>query len=100
MKQDLKLYYTAPKESVFKDLKKSAIKIWQTYDNQYGYVDEKVNKLKDLKNIADNFMFILAMFDSNNQQKVSKLVKKETWEAIEKRLPSDYLQINWEGGVL
>ena len=96
MKQDLKLYYTAPKDEIFKDLQESAVKIWETYDNTYGYVDEKAGKVKSLENIRDNFMYIFAMFDGENQQKVMALVKEETQEAIRKRLPEDYLQINWE----
>jgi len=90
MKQDLELYYTAPKDEIFENLRESAIKIWETYDNEYGYVDEKVNQVKNLQNITDNFMYIFAMFDSQNQQKVMALIKEETQEAIKKRLPEDY----------
>ena len=32
-------------DSIFKELKQEAIKIWQTYDNTYGYADEKINDL-------------------------------------------------------
>ena len=71
-------YYKAPADKIFNDIKKNAIKIWQTYDNEFGYVDEKVNQIKDLKNISDNAWFIVAMFDGHNQSKLLDLVKPET----------------------
>lgn len=71
-------YYTAPSQEVFDDIKENATKIWQTYDNTYHYVDEKLNQIKDIKNISDNAWFIVAMFDSNNQAKLITMVKKET----------------------
>jgi len=46
-----KLYYTAPTNEIFEEVKAKAIEIWQTYDNTYGYADEKVNKIKDLENV-------------------------------------------------
>lgn len=47
-------YYKAPSQEVFEDIKKNAIKIWKTYDNEFGYVDEKVNRIKDIQNVSDN----------------------------------------------
>lgn len=75
-------YYTAPPQEVFDDIKENATKIWQTHDNTYGYVDEKVGCIKDLENIKDNAWYIVAMFDSNNQQKLLSMVKPETAEMI------------------
>lgn len=34
-------YYKTPPQEIFEDIKENAIKIWQTYDNTYGYQDEK-----------------------------------------------------------
>ena len=67
-----KLYYTAPSDEIFEEVKQKAIEVWSGYDNQYGYVDEKVGQIKDIKNIQDNVMFIVAMFDSNNQKKLAE----------------------------
>lgn len=80
------LYYTAPSEKAFEDMKKCAIELWNTYDNTYGYVDEKVNAIKDLKNVGDNFMYIFAMFDSVNQIKVSCMLKDYTIKELAMRL--------------
>lgn len=86
MKKDTSLYYTPPNDKAFNELKEKAIKIWQEYDNTYGYVDEKVNKIKDLENIRDNFMFMVAMFDISNQIKLASLISDETRRAVNARM--------------
>ena len=90
-----KLYYTAPPQEQFDEVKEKAIEIWNTYDNQFGYVDEKVNAIKDIQNVEDNFMYMVAMFDSQNQTKLAYMVSSETRKAIADRIKSggtpDYL---------
>lgn len=81
-----KLYYTPPTDKQFKELKTKAIEIWKTYDNQHGYVDEKVNRIKDIKNVGDNFMYIVAMFDSTNQSILSSKLSVETRKAVADRI--------------
>jgi hypothetical protein len=71
-------YYKAPAQEVFDDIKKNAIKIWKTYDNTYGYVDEKVGRIEPMQNISDNAWTIVAMFDSDNQAKLLIAVKPAT----------------------
>lgn len=73
-------YYEAPTQEIFDDIKKNAIKIWQTYD------DEKVGRIKDIKNVSDNAWYIVAMFDYSNQAKLINMVKKETKEILLKVL--------------
>jgi virulence-associated protein VapD len=68
-------YYTAPSQEVFDDIKQGATKLWNTYDNTYHYVDEKVNQIKDMTNIRDNYAYIVAMFDCFNQVKLIELVE-------------------------
>lgn len=80
---DEKYYYSAPSERIFKNIKKCAIEIWKTYDNEYGYVDEKVNRIKDLKNVegrmgtVSNALFMVNMFDFNNKAKLFKKLSTE-----------------------
>ena len=81
-----RLYYTPPTEEQFNELKEKAIGIWNAYDNEFGYVDEKVNSIKDIKNIQDNFMYILAMFDISNQRKLADKLSDETKLAVRERL--------------
>lgn len=75
-------YYTAPSQEVFDDIKDNATKIWKTYDNTYHYVDEKLDRIKDIQNISDNAWFIVAMFDSINQAKLITMVKPKTAQLI------------------
>lgn len=81
-----KLYYTAPTDEVFDEMKSESIKLWKTYDNTYGYVDEKVNMIKDLKNYSDNFMYMFAMFDLQNQNKILSSISDDCFEAVMSRL--------------
>lgn len=83
-------YYEAPPEKIFKDIKRNAIKIWKTYDNTYGYVDEKVGRIKDLENVSDNAWYIVAMFDSINQMKLVSMVRPATREMIIKIIRGEY----------
>lgn len=65
------LYYTPPPEAAFEDLKKAAIKLWSGYDDTYKYATSKIDIIKDIKNVKDNFMYMFAMFDRLNQRKLS-----------------------------
>lgn len=76
------LYYTAPSDEIFEDIKQASIKIWNTYDDTYGYASEKINSIKDLQNVKDNYMYVVAMFDSSNQRILLATVKPETAERI------------------
>lgn len=57
----------APSDEIFEDMKKAATEIWSTYDNTYGYVDEKMERVNNLKNVKDNAMILYRMFDHWNQ---------------------------------
>ncbi len=69
--------YTAPSAEIFEGVKAASIKLWQTYDNQHGYVDEKVSRIEKIINFKDNTTFIVAMFDSSNQNKLLGMVEGE-----------------------
>ena len=91
-----KLYYTAPSNEMFNELRARAMDIWKTYDNAYGYVDEKSEKLKDLANVQDNFMYMVAMFDMDNQRKLADSLSPETRQAVRERMvdggnPPEYI---------
>ena len=75
-------YYTAPPQKVFDEIKENSIKIWQGYDDTYGYATEKINRIKDLTNVSDNAWMMVAMFDSNNQAKLISMVSKKTGDMI------------------
>ena len=80
-----KLYYTAPEEKQFNELKEKAIEIWKTYDIE-GLENEKVRRIKKMQNIEDNFMYICAMFDISNQRKLAMKLSDETRKAVSDRI--------------
>lgn len=57
-------------DEVFDELKAKSIEIWKTYDNTYGYVDEKMSMIEPIKNIKDNWITFVGMFDIHNQKKL------------------------------
>lgn len=79
-------YYQAPSDKSFEDMKRVAIERWRSYDPTYGYPDEKIDSFKDIKNIGDNFMYIFAMFDVQNQRLVVERLKATTRHELMKRL--------------
>jgi len=81
-----KLYYTPPTNEQFNELKEKAIEIWSTMGDEPSYSQEKIGRIKDINNVGDNFMFIVAMFDQNNQQKLSNKLEDETRGAVAERI--------------
>lgn len=79
-------YYEPPTQKVFDEIKKASTGLWETYDNEYGYVDEKVGRIKDLKNILDNAMTMVAMFDCSNQVRLAQKLSIEARKAIRERM--------------
>ena len=83
---EAKLYYTAPSDRCFEEMKRVCIEVWGQYDNEFGYVDEKVGRIKEIGNVGDNFMFMLAMFDQFNQRKVVDKLSEETKKEVRDRM--------------
>ena len=71
-------YYTTPAQEIFDDIKQNSIKIRKTYDDTYWYATEKISIVESIENNKDNWLYIVAMFDSNNQSKLLNLVNQET----------------------
>lgn len=81
------LWNTAPPDDVFTEIQKAAIKIWKSYDDEFGYATDKIESVKKLKNEGSNYMMIFQMFDHTNQVKLLLNVRRATatriMEAIE-----------------
>lgn len=77
-------------DKTFEELRAEAIKIWQTYDDTYGYASEKIDYINSFGNVKDNYGTIIGMFDGDNQAKLFNAVGDEA-----KRLISD-----WTGGYI
>lgn len=83
------LYYTAPEQKLFDEVKNKAMELWLEVDSdhdKYGYATGKIKRIKDLENIRDNFMYIVAMFDIDNQQLLANKLSSEARIAIRERL--------------
>lgn len=66
-----------PTDEIFEEMKKEAAKVWETYDNTFGYVDEKLERINSVTNIEDNAMVFFRMFDHVNQSKMTANLSEE-----------------------
>ena len=90
------LYYTPPKQECFEEVKKEAIKLWSTMGDEPSYSKEKIDRIKDITNVGDNFMYMIAMFDIFNQRKLAQNLSDETKKEIRDRMisggkPQEYI---------
>lgn len=71
-----------PSQEIYNEMKSLATQIWETYDNQYGYVTEKLSYINRIDNIQDNAMVFYRMFDNNNQETFRTNASNEVLEYI------------------
>jgi hypothetical protein len=67
-----------PSITIFEEMKSAAIAVWQTYDNQHGYVTEKLERVNSITNIQDNAMVFYRMFDYENQARMRERLSQES----------------------
>ncbi len=79
-----RLYYTAPAQELFDEMKAAATRIWSGYDEPYR--SEKLARIEDISNIGDNFMYLFAMFDIHNQSRVGFLLSENARRAVRERM--------------
>lgn len=77
-------------DKTFEELRAEAIKIWQTYDDTYGYASEKIDYINSFGNVKDNYGTIIGMFDNDNQHKLYKAVGDDAKALI----------FDWTGGYV
>lgn len=80
-----KLYYVAPSDHLFKEMKKKAVAVWMLMDDPCE-ANENIDRIRGMQNIRDNFMTILAMFDDQNQRTLLKFASPELKQAIQERI--------------
>ena len=95
---DAELYYTAPTDALFEEVRTAAMDLWDQYPDK-RYVQDKHNRIKDIGNVSDNFMYIVAMFDIQNQRILASMISKECREAINDRM-KDGGQPDWANPFL
>lgn len=71
-----------PSQEIYNEMKSIATQIWETYDNQYGYVTEKLSYINRIDNIQDNAMVFYRMFDNQNQETFRANASNEVLEYI------------------
>ena len=71
-----------PSIEIFEEMKSAAIAVWQTYDNECGYVTEKLEYINSIRNIKDNAMVFYRMFDYENQAKMREKLSPESLNYI------------------
>lgn len=92
------IYYTPPSDQCFDELKEKAMELWHEVDtdnDKYGYATEKCNRIKDIKNVSDNFMYIVRMFDTHNQRILAIKLSPDTSNQVyirfaEGGMPSEF----------
>ena len=75
-----------PNQEIFDEMKCIATDIWNTYDNQYGYVTEKLKRINGFDNIQDNAMIFYRMFDPVNKATFRDRASNQVMEYINNNL--------------
>lgn len=83
------LYYTSPTDEQFEEMKQACIEVWTERfpaETSPFYAEEKVARIKDIGNVQDNFMYMVAMFDQGNQALLASKLSPETREQVRLRM--------------
>lgn len=63
--------FKKPSDEVFDEVKQKSIEVWkENHSDEFGYVTEKVNSIKDVENVGDNILFIVSKFDTTNKARL------------------------------
>lgn len=74
--------HITPSEEIFNEMINIASLIWLQYDNEFGYVTEKLERINSITNYQDNVMIAYRMFDHVNQSKFIALASNDVLEYI------------------
>lgn len=84
-----RLYYQAPSDEVFDEVKAKSAELWsERYpegDHPF-YAKEKVDRIKGIGNSWGNMMFIVAMFDRENQSLLAGRLSPAARRSIRERM--------------
>lgn len=99
MDNSVKLFYKSPKDEYFEELKKLCIRFWEVfpegayydYDNERlnlerEYANEKIERIKNLKNEGCNFVSMVQMIHQNYRYILAKNLSLGTRNEISMRL--------------
>ena len=85
MDKSVELFYTPPKDECFEELRTICIRFWRSFD-EVEYVDEKINRIKNLKNEGCNFVMMIQMIHPVSREIIAKVLSLETRNEISMRL--------------
>lgn len=80
------MVHITPTEDVFNKMINIATIIWLQYDDEFGYVTEKLDIINNIHNYQDNVMATYRMFDPVNQAKFRKLAPEDVLTYINNNL--------------
>jgi hypothetical protein len=69
-------------DEVFNEVKTLVTNIWNQYDNQFGYVDEKMDVVNELPQEWISVIQMIRMFHFVIQRKIFKTLSQEANESI------------------
>jgi hypothetical protein len=78
--------HETPTMEIFNELKDASTAVWNTKDNTYGYVTEKLERVNSITNYADNVMVCYRMFDSDNQRLMREKLSDKSLHYIDNNL--------------
>ncbi len=78
--------HKTPSEEIFKEMIDIASIIWNKYNNDFGYVTEKLNIINNIQNYEDNVMITYRMFDIVNQSEFRARASKDVIQYINNNL--------------
>ena len=84
-----KLYYEAPSDEIFEEVKKVSMDLWtKEYPEETSpyYAKEKVAEIEPLTNISDNVMGIVARFNHTNMRKLANKLSDKARQALRERM--------------
>lgn len=79
------LYYEAPSDEIFNEVREACAVVWKEVSDYPSYLEEKLTKI-DIDNVRDNFMYLVALFDVDNQRRLFSLLSEEAKTAIIDRM--------------
>ena len=85
----INLYYRPPHEHIFNEVKRKCIEVWKEKiktGSYPDYISGKVERIKQLDNVEDNMMSMIAMFSPDNMILLAQKLSLESREAIYNRL--------------
>lgn len=84
-------FYETPSQEIFDDIANKSKDLWRKrYDDEYGYVTEKTDRIDQISNFKDNWGSIFGMFDHQNQSLLLRTLTNDARTFILERVGSNY----------